>query len=158
MITIPDIIIAIMALCGVVIATITLVRQIRRGKINIKVQTSTAVPVHNNGTFGDDFYCFTASNHGLRNITLSHFGMYVPKTKTHLLIIPPSINVYMPTLKFPYELAPGTSCNHYIEVGELKRHFQKDPKGSVKLEPYFMDALDNKHSGKYITLSITLPI
>ncbi|MCD4733593.1 hypothetical protein K8R78_05090, partial [bacterium] len=60
-IRLTDIIIAIMALYGAVIATITLVRQIRQGKINVKVKTSLGFMVTSSGVSEENFYTFTAS-------------------------------------------------------------------------------------------------
>ncbi|MCD4733149.1 hypothetical protein K8R78_02800 [bacterium] len=60
----------------------------------------------------------------------------------------------LPPLQFPYELMPGSSCDFYVKVGEIKKAIRGQAGGSVKLIPYFMDALGEKHKGKAITLQL----
>jgi hypothetical protein len=154
-IRLTDIIIAIMALYGAVIATITLVRQIKQGKIKVKVKTTKGIPVQSNGVVGEMHYCFTASNHGLRKITLANFGIYMPKIKMYFFYPFPCVNSPYPIPRFPYELKPGSSCSYYVPIDDLKSHLQKYAGSIIKLEPCYMDALDNRHTAKRINFKIS---
>jgi len=151
-IRLTDVIIAIMALYGAVIATITLVRQIRQGKVRVKVKASLGFMMTTINPSGEEIYTFTASNHGFRTITLSNFGLLAPDINKYIFIPIPPVDI--PSPEFPYELMPGSCCDFHVKVDDLKKGLEGIAEKSIKLIPYFMDALGKKHKGKAITLQL----
>ncbi|MEW6226591.1 MAG: hypothetical protein AB1700_00635 [Bacillota bacterium] len=138
-----EIITAIVAVYGAVLATYTLVVQLRENRFRVNVKISMGFLVSPLGGTSDTMLFLSASNAGQKVVTLSSQGFLLPN-KNQLVIPYPQSNV-----TFPYELLPGKSCQTWIEAREIARALKLEGiYGEVKLVGFYRDQVDKTYRSK----------
>jgi hypothetical protein len=90
-----------------------------------------------------------AANSGDRPVTVNIPSLLLPDTR-RLLLVGAERHV-----TFPYELAPGQSCEVYEDVKKLAMSLKKeDFSGSVELVCEYRDALENSYRSKPFQFNI----
>jgi hypothetical protein len=137
-----EILTTIVAVYGAVLATYTLIAQLRenRSKVNVKISTGFLAFAEDTS---DAMVFLSASNPGQKEVTLSSWGFVLPNKK-QLFVPYPQSNV-----TFPYDLLPSKSCQIWIEAREIARALKSEGfSGKVKLVGFYRDQLDRTYRSK----------
>jgi hypothetical protein len=132
--TLAEVLTAIIAVYGAVLATLTFIVQQRDRRPRISVSVSYGTPVYGS-QLGDQMVLLTATNPGHRPVTLVGAGFFLPDGRQ--LIMPSPLAV--PAL--PCELNEGKSCQVFMSIpGIVERVGPR-----ISLVGFFRDALGTTH-------------
>lgn len=144
-----NIIIALVALYGAVLSTYTLIMNLQKEKFKINVTIAMGfLTLHSGGTSNAMLF-LSASNPQQRVTTLSGQGLILPGRK-NLIFPSPQSNV-----SFPHELAPGKSCQIWIEAREIAKSLKSYGfHGKIKLTGFYRDQLNKVYKSKAYKFNI----
>ena len=138
-----EIITTIIAAYGALLATYTLVAQLRGKKPRIRVKASMGFLEFGSYGTSDAMVFLSAQNVGHKAVTLSSKGLLLPK-KGRLFLLNPKSDV-----SFPYELLPERDCRVWIEARQLATDLKsRGFSGRVRLVGYYGDQADRIHKSK----------
>ena len=150
--TTVEVITAVVAIYAAVLATVTFSIQQRQKKSRIIVMVSYGFVASSAlETTSESMMFISAKNPSLRSVTLSSVGLLLPNGKK--LVIPPSIKHSNVTL--PLELAPGKSCDVWIEAREVAQQLSSNGlAGSLRVRGFYNDQLSRAFRSKRILFDI----
>lgn len=152
-----EIVTAIAALLGAILATITLVHRFRQSRPNIQVDIKETILVPfigNPSNHGEPFgpvINVTTCNTGQKKVTLNSWGFKVNRNKNVIVTRPSGL------IAFPYELEPNSSCVLWFPSKELAERLHSGGfSGIVNLAGYIEDAVNQKYNSKPMKFNIDL--
>ncbi len=115
----------------------------------IKITLTSAFPVFDSG-LGENYYCITVANTGIRNIVITN--VYLSTRKKNLIVnnIMEALDSPTQELSFPQELCPEKSFSVYISYknlsGALREGLQRENvKEHDKIRILVSDTTSGKH-------------
>lgn len=139
-----EIVTAVVALYGAILATVTLINQLRLARPRLKVQVRESYILMMPGTSSDELMVtVTAQNFGLKTVTLNLLGFKFPNEK----------EIYVPkplgSVQFPHTLEPETSCTMCTQAKRIADYVHSQGfSGKVRLVGYVRDAVGRVYKSK----------
>lgn len=144
-----EVITAIVAAYGALLATYNLIAQRRENKPWIEVSLSLGVRFDARGRPSEPMLFLKAANRGDRVVTLNSHGVRLPDKTTLYTPVPIS------DVSFPLELQKEKSCTVYIPLEELERDLRNSGyKTRVKLRGVYSDMVGRKYRSKPLRLEV----
>jgi hypothetical protein len=143
-----EILTALVAVYGAVLATINLISRLRDNKARVRVKISTGFLEYGYGPLSEFMVFLEAANNGLKAVTLNSPFIRLPDGKQLI------IRTIQSNVSFPYELVPGKSCRTWLEVNQLYRTLKSNHyRGKIKICAVYRDQLDTCYISKPIKLN-----
>lgn len=143
-VTWTDIITALVAVYGSILATYTAIARWREKRARINVKTSLGFIAQRLTGSSEPMVFLSASNPGSKAITLSSWGLLLPNRKHLVFPYPLGSDV-----RFPYELLPGTSCHVWVEAKEIARAMRAEGySDKAKVVGFYRDQVDRTYKSK----------
>lgn len=153
-----EIVTAIVAAYGAILATINLIQQLRqsRPRVKVDIKESLIFPFIGNPTnLGQPFgpvINVTPRNMGQKKVVLYSWGFKVNRNKESFVVTQPSGLV-----EFPYEFQPDSSCTLWVPAKQLaERLHSRGLSGEVKLAGYVEDAVNRRYKSNPMKFDIDL--
>jgi hypothetical protein len=143
-----DIITALVALYGAVLATITFVHQRRKDRTEVTTTLSIgleALPSY----VSEPQLLLQAANTGFRPVTLGSGFLKLPDNRT--LVFPNARS----DVRFPHELQPGKSCLTMTDVREVANELRSEGfSGIIEIRAAYRDQTDKEYVSKPFKLNL----
>jgi|GEM_PF-1991175 len=144
-----EILTAIVALYGAILATITFVNQWRNAKPRVSVGIQQSVIIMGSGSCSEPVITVTPKNYGQKKVTLSNMGFLLPDKK--ILGVPLPLG----PVRLPYELEPEANCTMWVEEKEFaKSILSQGMTGRVKIVGYVVDAVGRQYKSKSLEFNV----
>jgi hypothetical protein len=153
-----EILTAIVAAYGAILATLTFIYQWRlsRPRVEVDIQESLVFPFLGNPTnVGEPFgpvVSVSPRNMGQKKVVLHSWGFTINRNEESIMVTQPSGLV-----EFPYELLPDSSCSLWVPAKQLaERLHSQGISGKVKLSGYVEDAVKRRYRSKPMKFDVHL--
>ena len=139
-----DVVTALVAVYGAILATYTAVARWREKRVRIHVEVSLGFTVDQLAGSSEPMVFLSASNPGSKAITLSPWGLALPNRKLLSFHNPLGSDV-----QFPHELAPETSCRAWVEAKEIARAMKTEGySDKTKVVGFYRDQVGRTYKSK----------
>jgi hypothetical protein len=139
---------ASVALYGAALSTINALWAWRDKRRVVRVSASRGFPVIG-PDLGPEMIVLEAVNSGNQSVNLKSAGFRFPDSRQ--AILPQAQG----TVRLPYELKGGDGCNVWADPRDLAFQLRNQGfAGTLKLVPFYVDALGRKHNGKPFDFNI----
>ncbi len=139
-----DVVTALVAVYGAILATYTAVARWREKRARINVKISLGVISQELAGSSETLVILSASNPGSKAITLSSWGLTLPN-RNHLAFPNPLGS----DVQFPHELAPETSCRVWVEAKEIARAMKTEGySDKAKVVGFYRDQVGRTYKSK----------
>ena len=143
-VTWTDIITALVAAYGSILATYTAIARWREKRARINVKISLGFITQRSTGPSEPMVILSASNSGSKAITLSSWGLVLPN-RTHLSFPYPLGS----DVRFPHELSPETSCRVWVAAKETARVMRAEGySDKAKVVGFYRDQVDRTYKSK----------
>jgi len=137
-----DILTALVALYGAVLATYNFIVQLKGRKASVKVQISQGFIASPLGA-SEPMVILSALNVGEKAVTLCEQGFILPNGMR--MVYPDPLS----DVGFPHELTPGKSCRVWTEAAGFARELKEQGyPGTVKLIGFYRDQIDTTYTSR----------
>ena len=141
-ITIGEIIVAIVAVYGAIISTITFISRRKEKQRRLEVKLSNGFIMYNYGP-GEFMLFIEVLNPGFMDVVINVPSLILPDGKT--IVFPnPQSNV-----NFPFKLQEGMNCKTWTEMKDLAKNLKENGySGNIKIYAKVEDGAGNIHKSK----------
>jgi hypothetical protein len=140
---------ALIAIYGAGLSTYMFIAQQKSNQPQINVNIKTGNLYYANGDVSENMIFITASNIGLRPVSLLSMGILMPN-KRYLTVLDPDTNA-----KFPHDLPPGQSHDIWVKGSALAKGLKGEGlSGKIKLIGFYGDGVGTRHKSKPFRFNI----